>query len=165
MFGLFGDPFFGYNPYGSFAFPRKAYKMLDLLNDMIENDSSDEEEAEEKQKDAKDKSKPAKSSSYNKYSQIKKSYYDGGNVIEELREKTCDGSSGSVKETTTRRIGNKWCTIEEETNNKGEKTTREKWHNVPENEVEKFKAKWEKHKGSFGFEHLSLPAPKEEKKE
>ncbi|KAH0786151.1 cysteine protease [Histomonas meleagridis] len=169
MFGLFGDPFFGYNPYGSYGFARNAYRMLDMLNDMMENDSSDEEEPEEQQKGKKTqkKSQPQKAStSYNKYSQIKKSYYDGGNVIEELREKTCDGTSGSVKETTTRRIGNKWCTIEEETNKNGEKTTREKWHNVPENEVDKFKAKWEKHKGSFGFEHLhALPAPKEEEKE
>ena len=138
-----------------------------MLNDMIETDSSDEEEQEEKPKNKKnqEKFKQVKPSSIiNKYGQIKKSYYDG-NVIEELRERTCDGTSGSVKETTTRRIGKKWFTIEEETNNKGEKITREKWHNVPENEVDKFKAKWEKPKGSFGFEHLSITGPKEEKKE
>ena len=185
MFGLFGDPFFGYGRFPSFGFNRNDLRMLNMLQDIFEDDS-DEEEQEQKNKEndkkeevknnkkenikkeeKKEEKKESKiedknvvdSKSYQKYSQFKQNYLKGPNMIEEIRERTCDGTTGVVKETTTRRIGDQWCTIEEETNKNGEKITREKWHNVSNDDVDKFKSKWEKHKGKFGFEHLSLKGP------
>ncbi|KAH0797598.1 cysteine protease [Histomonas meleagridis] len=169
MFGLFGDPFFGYSPFHRFGLSSHDFHILNQLQDLFEDSSDDEESTEEKPKskssDKEEKSNGNNSKSYQKFSQIRSSYFNGPSLIEETRERTCDGSTGSVKETTTRRIGDKWCTIEEETNKNGEKVTREKWHNVAENEVEKFKSKWEKHRGQFGFEHLSLTGPNDNKKE
>lgn len=154
MLGLY-DPFFGFNAFPSFGFNRNDMRMMNMLQNIFEDDSEDEDE--EKKDD--------KSKSYQKYSEFRKSYFNGPSMIEEVRERTCDGTSGTVKETTTRRIGDKWCTIEEETKKNGEKVTREKWHNVSDNEVDKFKKKWEKHKGNFGFEHLSLEGPKDKKED
>ena len=162
MFGLFGDPFFGYGRFPSFGFNRNDLRMLNMLQDIFEDDS-DEEEQEQKNKEN-DKKEEVKN---NKKENIKKeekkeSKIEDKNVVDSKsyqKYSQCDGTSGTVKETTTRRIGDQWCTIEEETNKNGEKITREKWHNVSNDDVDKFKSKWEKHKGKFGFEHLSLKGP------
>lgn len=167
MLGLFNDPFFGYSGFPMFGFNRNELRMMNKIRDLFEEDSEDDEsddnEKEENKNNKEKNQEKDKTKSYQKYSEIRRNYINGPNMIEEVRERTCDGQTGTVKETTTRRIGDKWCTIEEETNKNGEKITREKWHNVSNDEVDKFKNKWEKHKGSFGFEHLSLEGPKDNK--
>lgn len=169
MLGLFHDPFFGYSAFPSINFNHNDLRILNKIRDLFEEDSDSEyeefDEKEENKPEQKNNQEKSKVKSYQKYSEIRRNYINGSNMIEETRERVCDGKTGTVKETTMRRIGDKWCTIEEETNKDGNKITREKWHNVSNDEVEKFKNKWEKHKGSFGFEHLSLNGPDDNNKD
>ena len=193
IFGLFGDPFFVYSPLHHYGLNRQDYRILNRLQELFEETTYDEPEEnaqtkskddndktegenekedenenkkqEENKNEAKNETQGKDSKSYEKFRHIRETYHNGPNVLEEIRERTCDSSTGTVKETTTRRIGDKWFQIEEATNNKGEKFTREKWHNVSSDEVDKFKSTWEKHRGQFGFEHLnlSLSGPNEDK--
>ncbi|OHS94652.1 hypothetical protein TRFO_39211 [Tritrichomonas foetus] len=88
------------------------------------------------------------------FSSFKQSFMKGPHMIEEVRERSCDSSTGITREITKRRLGNKWVEIEEETGKDGNTKTKETWHNVSEDQTEEFKKLWEEHRGNFGFDHI-----------
>jgi hypothetical protein len=72
-----------------------------------------------------------------------RTYCDGGDVVEERREKVTN-SNGESRECTLRRIGDKWYENEVLSDKDGKKTQKESWHNVSENEFEEFQNRWKK---------------------
>lgn len=81
------------------------------------------------------------------------SNFDGKNFVEEHREKVTD-ADGSVHQTTRRRLGDRWYEVELNTDKDGKTTSKEQWHNVPEDQIEQFKADWaEKQQSKYALKH------------
>lgn len=72
------------------------------------------------------------------------STYDGKNYVEEHRERVTD-SEGKVHISQRRRLGDRWYENESITDSEGKTSTKESWHNVPEDQIEQFKLEWSKH--------------------
>ena len=66
---------------------------------------------------------------------------NGGNYVEEHREKVT-GSDGETRIATRRRLGDRWYENEIHIDKEGKKTERETWHNVADEDIEKFKVEW-----------------------
>ena len=62
--------------------------------------------------------------------------------IEEHRERIM-GSDGSVHTVTRRQIGDRWYVHESHSTKDGESSSKETWHNVPEESIDSFKKEWE----------------------
>ena len=130
-------------------------KRARQLQDQRETDSHDHSEVKEKIKnevetDAKKAEEAAPKPKLRPrpfrslFSEIRSSF-DGQNYVEEHREKITD-ADGKVHQKTRRRLGDRWYEAESITGNDGKTSTKETWHNVPEDEIEKFKSEWaEKH--------------------
>jgi hypothetical protein len=69
------------------------------------------------------------------------SMFNGRDYIEEHREKVT-GSDGMTRIATRRRLGDRWYEDEVQVDKSGEKTEREMWHNVSDEDIESFKAEW-----------------------
>jgi hypothetical protein len=67
--------------------------------------------------------------------------FNGQDYIEEHREKVM-GSDGTTRIATRRRLGDRWYENEVHVDKTGEKTERETWHNVSDEDIESFKAEW-----------------------
>lgn len=81
------------------------------------------------------------------------SSYDGKNYVEEHREKVTD-ADGMTHQTTRRRLGDRWYQAESTTDKDGKTTSRETWHNVPEDQTEQFKAEWtQQHDQKYALTH------------
>ena len=136
--------------------------MLNLLHAMIDDDEelgfkpiTDDTKKEDKTKTEKDsKDDKHQTLTEHSFSSFKQSFMKGPHMIEEVRERSCDGTTGVTREVTRRRLGNKWVELEEETDKDGKKKTKETWHNVAENQTDEFKKLWEEHRGEFGFDHI-----------
>lgn len=90
------------------------------------------------------------------------SSYNGGNYVEEHREKVTD-VNGKVHQTTRRRLGDRWYEAESTTDADGKTTSKETWHNVPENEIEKFKTEWaQHHENKYAIKHEPQNEQKQE---
>lgn len=136
MFGWFSDPYIS----PSWRTLGGGNRLLSLIRAM--------DEQEERLREAEEK--------HQSFSSEQTIVSRNGEQYEEHRERVCD-VEGTTHEATTRRIGDKWVRIEEETKPDGKKHTKEVWHNVSSEETDAFKKKWEEKRGKFGFEHLSLP--------
>ncbi|OHS99548.1 hypothetical protein TRFO_34013 [Tritrichomonas foetus] len=79
------------------------------------------------------------------------SSYNGQNYVEEHRERVHD-SDGKVHVTTRRRLGDRWYEATSITDEEGKTSTKETWHNVPEDQIEHFKQEW-------AMQHQSKYAP------
>jgi hypothetical protein len=85
--------------------------------------------------------------------------------MEERHEKVTN-AEGESRETTLRRIGDKWYENEVHSDKEGKKTQKESWHNVPETEFEAFQNQW---KDKSALTHSKpdasqKPAPAKEEK-
>jgi hypothetical protein len=67
--------------------------------------------------------------------------FNGGDYVSEHRERVVS-SNGEVHIRSRRQLGNQWHEVETHTNSEGKNEERETWHNVPDEEIEKFKADW-----------------------
>jgi hypothetical protein len=67
--------------------------------------------------------------------------FNGRDYIEEHREKVT-GSDGTTRIATRRRLGARWYENEIQVDKAGEKTERETWHNVSDEDIDSFKAEW-----------------------
>ena len=65
---------------------------------------------------------------------------------------------GSVHTTTRRRLGDRWYEQETHTDKDGKSTSKETWHNVPEESIESFKSEWSAKHG-LKYEGSSAEAP------
>ena len=63
-------------------------------------------------------------------------------LVEEHRERVM-GRDGSVHTVTRRQIGDRWYVHESHSTKDGESSSKETWHNVPEEAIESFKQEWE----------------------
>jgi hypothetical protein len=76
-----------------------------------------------------------------------KSRFNGRDYVEEHREKVI-GSDGDTRIATRRRLGDRWCESQVHIDKDGKKTERETWHNVAEDQMDKFNLEWnERHQG------------------
>ena len=98
-----------------------------------------------------------------------RSTYDGRDYVEEHRERVTDADGEHT--TLRRRLGDRWYETETHTDKDGKSTSKETWHNVPEDHIEAFKQEWEsKHGEKYGSvkDESSTPAietkPEGEKK-
>ncbi|OHT06716.1 cysteine protease [Tritrichomonas foetus] len=69
------------------------------------------------------------------------SSYNGKNYVEEHRERVQD-SDGNLHVTTRRRLGDRWYESKSITDGEGKTSTKETWHNVPEDQIDQFKQEW-----------------------
>lgn len=84
-----------------------------------------------------------------------RSTYNGHDYVEEHREKVTD-ADGVVHTTLRRRLGDRWYEQESHTDKEGKVTSKETWHNVPEDHTEAFKKEWEE---KHGQKTAALQAP------
>ena len=82
---------------------------------------------------------------------------NGDNVIEERRESITD-EDGSVRSTTKRRLGDRWCESEVHTDKDGKQTSKDTWYNVPEDQIENFKTEWDTNHAGRSLSFSSAPA-------
>ena len=92
-----------------------------------------------------------------------RSSFNGRDYVEEHRERVTD-DDGSVHTTTRRRLGDRWYEQETHTDKDGKSTSKETWHNVPEESIESFKSEWSakhglKYEGSSSADAASPSAP------
>ena len=172
--GLFDDDL-------SFRRPRFDFKATkEALEHAMRHDAESEGETQDKaageakaQEDCKaPAAKPKqekRSLPYRGYFYESRSSYNGKDYVEEHRERV-RGEDGSVHTTTRRRLGDRWYENEIHTDKDGKSTSKETWHNVPEDKIEKFKDEWSakhslKHEGSEAtpsVDDKSTEKPKEE---
>jgi hypothetical protein len=75
--------------------------------------------------------------------------FNGQDYVEEHREKVT-GSNGETRIATRRRLGDRWYENEIHIDKDGNKTERETWHNVADDDIEKFKLEWAEKRGPKG---------------
>ena len=128
-----------------------------------EDKSETGEKAEGKARDPAAKPKQGKRSlPYHNYFFESRSSYNGKDYIEEHRERVT-GEDGSVHTTTRRRLGDRWYENETHTDKDGKSTSKETWHNVPEDDIGKFKDEWSA-KHSLKHEQSEATPPVEYKR-
>ena len=87
-----------------------------------------------------------------------RSSFNGKDYVEEHRERVTD-DDWSVHTTTRRRLGDRWYEQETHTDKDGKSTSKETWHNVPEESIESFKSEWSaKHGLKYEAPSPSVPA-------
>jgi hypothetical protein len=75
-----------------------------------------------------------------------RSTFNDQDYVEEHREKVT-GSDGETRIATRRRLGDRWYENEVHIDKDGKKTERETWHNVADDDIEKFKLEWTEKRG------------------
>jgi hypothetical protein len=81
-----------------------------------------------------------------------RSTFNGRDYVEEHREKVI-GSDGETRIGTRRRLGDRWYENEVCIDKEGKRTERETWHNIGDEDIEKFKLEWnEKQSGKAKIE-------------
>lgn len=189
------DPFFGLQVQRPAArTPRRVYydpfsMMLDPLGYMygFYDDDADDNEEKEKKQDKKaetqapkkeEEAKPASSKEEEKKEETSpapaaEKYWSRSSVfsahsrggIEEIREKSYDSTTGETTETSTRRIGDRWCRVDTTTTKDGHSVSKETWHNVSADEMEHFKLEWTQRHGGMKQEFGALKDGSEKKSE
>lgn len=169
---------FGIDPYHHIDINRRAQQLQEqkdadaqdhsALKERIENearedraiDNSQQTQTETQQKQEEEQYR--RHSPYQSYFYSSNSSYDGRKYVEEHREKVTE-SDGKVHQTTRRRLGDRWYEIESTTDADGKATSKETWHNVPENEIEHFKAEWaQQHEDKYAIKHEPKNEPQSE---
>jgi hypothetical protein len=67
--------------------------------------------------------------------------FNGSDYVGEHRERVVS-SDGEVHVRTRRQLGDRWHEVETHTDREGKNTERETWHNVGDDDIEKFKNEW-----------------------
>ena len=128
--------------------------MYNGLSDLVEHRAKQEEPApeekcEKENKEGKEEEEPESRSFFFSSSVTRSESANGegsgiGRMerVEEHRERVME-RDGSVHTVTRRRIGDRWYVHESHSTKDGESTSKETWHNVPEEEIESFKREWE----------------------
>ena len=107
----------------------------------------------------------AKASPRQSYFYQSRSTYNGHDYVEEHRERVTDADGEHT--TLRRRLGDRWYETETHTDKDGKSTSKETWHNVPEESIEAFKKEWdEKHGEKYAaVKHEVSPPAVEHKPE
>ncbi|OHT07826.1 hypothetical protein TRFO_23870 [Tritrichomonas foetus] len=148
---------FGINPHHPHIDILKRARSLEHQKQLDSQDHSEikekivheaEEEAHKAEEEAHQRAanspKPKPSSKHSPYQSLfyeSHSSYNGKNYVEEHRERVQD-SDGKVHTTTRRRLGDRWYEATSITDEEGKTSTKETWHNVPEDQIEQFKQEW-----------------------
>lgn len=153
---------FGLDPYHHIDIARRAQRLQHLrdvdaqdhseLKERVENEAREDRGADIPPSEPRGQAPPPppahqipqQRSPYRSYFYTTNSLYDGNRYVEEHREKVTD-SDGKVHQTTRRRLGDRWYEAESTTDADGKTSSKETWHNVPENEQEQFKNEWAQH--------------------
>jgi hypothetical protein len=94
------------------------------------------------------------------YISLTQSRFNRQDYVEEHREKVI-GADGETRYGTRRRLGDCWYEKEVEVDKEGKKTERETWHNVSDDDIEKFKEEWSsKHVSKTPIEGSKVEAEK-----
>jgi hypothetical protein len=89
---------------------------------------------------------------------VTRSRFDGRDYVEEHREKVT-GADGETRTATRRRLGDRWYENEIHVDKEGKRTERETWHNVGDEDIDKFKLEWsDKHSNQPGLKAGSVDA-------
>ena len=143
--------------------------LLDLCDDLGKEGA--EEAATEGKKEQQEQQAPqeeqqekeaAKQFSFSSISQSRRGRAMG-ELVEEHRERVVRGD-GSVHTVTRRQIGDRWYVHESHSTKDGESSSKETWHNVPEDAIESFKSEWEEKKLLTDQRETEKPAIKEDAK-
>lgn len=193
MFSFFDEPIFRYrytpvrvvrDPFDYMFSPRSYYNPMyhylkniekhynELLEMELSNDQPKEEIKKEDKpvsqdtpvnKEIKEEEKKPKEIPQKSYFYSSTKHFNGNDYVEESRE-TIRGSNGEEYHNLTRRLGDRWYKNEEHIDQEGKKSTKETWHQVPEDEIESFKAEWSRlhEKPKSQLEHKN--SEQEEKK-
>jgi hypothetical protein len=87
---------------------------------------------------------PSQRPSFRKYfSESRSSRLNGGDVVEERRERIAN-ADGETRTVTMRRIGDRWHQEEIISDRDGKTSKKDSWHNIPESQMEQFSVEWEK---------------------
>ena len=108
--------------------------------------SSDSQSSDKGKIDRKKETRPYYGRQYISHT---KSTFNGQNYVEEHREKVT-GCDGETRIATRRRLGDRWYENEIHIDKDGKKTERETWHNVADEDIEKFKLEWTEKGGVKG---------------
>lgn len=141
------------------------------LQHQMDKDAADHSEAKEKARaearaQYNDEPEPAKPAPvrrpaptpFSSYFYESRSSFNGRDRVEEHREKVTD-QDGLVHTTLRRRLGDRWYEVESHTDKDGRNTSKETWHNVPEEQIEAFKKEWsEKHGEKYAALGSETPA-------
>jgi hypothetical protein len=85
-----------------------------------------------------------------------RSTFNGRDYVEEHREKVT-GADGETRIATRRRLGDRWYENEVHVDKDGKRTERETWHNVGEEDIERFKLDWnDKQSGKAKFDQPAV---------
>jgi hypothetical protein len=96
-------------------------------------------------------STPQPAGSSRQFISVTRSTFNGRDYAEEHREKV-SGSDGETRIATRRRLGDRWYENEVLVDKDGKRTERETWHNVGDDDIEKFKLEWnDKQSGKAKF--------------
>ena len=183
MFGILEYPPFGYGygyePMIARRFYRRSIRrelerilydgLLDLCDDLgregaAEAATEGKEEQQEQQapQEEQQEKEAAKQFSFSSISQSRRGRAMG-ELVEEHRERVVRGD-GSVHTVTRRQIGDRWYVHESHSTKDGESSSKETWHNVPEDAIESFKSEWEEKKLLTDQRETEKPAIKEDAK-
>lgn len=168
MFEYFGDSYDPLNAFFNFGYPQHSSQTRQSTNSFdqipnrlntIFNDefgfNSDEEFQQDNQLLDDEVCHEISQNSCQSYFYSAQTTFDGKNFVEEEREKLTQ-PDGKVHFATKRRLGERWYESESITNENGETSCKETWHNVPEDEIDQFKLDWSQQYNNSYSRPLSL---------
>lgn len=150
MFGILEYPPFGYGYRYEPYFARRLYRssmqreLEKILYDGLFDLCDDLAGGEELETVPETKEAPQQEERQFSFSSFRQSRRGGaaGELVEEHRERVVRGD-GSVHTVTRRQLGDRWYVHESHSTKDGESSSKETWHNVPEDAIESFKSEWE----------------------
>ena len=124
-----------------------------------------QEQSEQKEKESAEKESPSERSEFFFSTSVRQTRGGAGSSerVEEHRERLMRGD-GSVHTVTRRQIGDRWYVHESHSTKDGESSSKETWHNVPEEAIDSFKMEWEA-RNALKDEHAQAqaqPQPQQE---
>ena len=118
--------------------------LYDGLFELVQQHADANTDAEEEQKQEQEQQEQSRENQPFLFSSsVTHSRVGGkGERVEEHRERVM-GRDGSVHTVTRRQIGDRWYVHESHSTKDGESSSKETWHNVPEEAIASFKKEWE----------------------
>ena len=128
-------------------------------------EAKESKESKKSKENKKDKKKDREEAPLHSFFFRSSTFRRGKDVVEEHRERVVN-EDGSVHVVTRRQLGDRWSIHESHTKD-GSTSSKETWHNVPEDAISSFEAEW---KSSMPLHcnlqaPLSVPAPEPSKDE
>lgn len=130
-------------------------KLEQDLKDLESSDNSQTKTKEGQEKQEPQSSESAKKLPYRGYFFESHTARNGDDLVEEHRQRVTE-SDGSVHVTTRRRIGDRWYENETHIDKDGKNTSKDTWHNVPDDKIDSFKQEWEQRHSLKHEKHAEL---------